>query len=384
MTAIGLHGVTKVHRDRHGGEVRALDGLDLTLPEDSVTVLCGPGGSGKTTVLRVIAGLDQVDDGRVSFDGVDVTPLPTRERDVAFVTQDSAFYPNMTVREQLAEALRHHDVDHHEASERVMAEARALGLVRALDRPVAQLSAGDRQRLALGRALVRSPAVLLLDEPLAAVDAHERARIRAELVRLWRGWQATTVYVTQDMTEAMALADRLAFLDAGRLLQIDRPEVCYHRPATAVVASIINGPGARIIDAEVTSTGLRLGPVPVPLGVGQRRAIGARHRVLVAVRAGSARHAPDGPSLEPTPAPDAGVPAAVTVEQVLGVGPVLDLEVVLEPAGPTAPRLIMQVPPATNLRPGDSAMVRLDIGACSIFDAADGHALHHGREHGPA
>lgn len=377
MPEIRLRGVTKVHPDPRRGQVRALDALDLVVPDASLTVLTGPAGSGKTTVLRVVAGLDLVDSGRVEFDGVDVTGKPTRDRDVALVTPHSALLPRVTVRQQLAEALRYRQIGRREARERVMAEARALGLEPVLDRPISHLPAGDRQRVALGRALVRSPTVFLLDEPLAAVDAHERQRLRTELSRLWRGLATTTLYVTHDVTEAMALADQIAFLDAGRLVQLDTPQACYHRPATALVAATIGGQAARIVDAEVADHRLRIGGIGMALTPGQRQAIGDRQRVLVAVRATSTRNAEQAGASQ-------GVPVAATVERVVGAGPAVDLEVVLEPGGPSAPRLVTQAPPTARLRPGDAVIVRVDIGACSIFDATDGRALHHGRVHGPA
>ena len=377
MPTISLHGVTKAYRDRERGHVPALDGLDLVLPGAAVTVLTGPAGCGTTAVLRVIAGLDPIDAGQVRFDDTDMTAVPTHERDIALVTAESPLYPGLTVRAQLAEALQFRTPDRADAGERVLAEARALGLEPVLDRSPHQLAAGARQRLALGRALVRSPSVVLLDDPLNALDAGERARLRADLTRLWGHLGATVVYVTRDMTEAMAIADQIAFLDAGRLVQMDTPEVCYHRPATAVVASLVGGRISRLIDAEVRPEGLRIGAVDMPLGAGQQRAIGNRHRVLVDVRATNVRAGPDA-------GPSDGVPIAVTVERIGGAGPVWDLEVALEPGGPSAPRLLAQVPPATPLRPGDAMIVRLDVGACSMFDVDDGRALHHGRVHGPA
>ena len=377
MPTISLHGITKAYRDRERGHVQVLDGLDLVLPDAALTVLTGPAGCGTTAVLRVIAGLDRVDAGEVHFDETDVTAVPTHERDIALVTAESPLYPRLTVRAQLAEALRYRTPDRADAGERVLAEARALGLESVLDRPPRRLAAGARQRLALGRALVRSPSVVLLDDALNALDTRERARLRADLARLWDHSGATIVYVTRDMTEAMAIADHIAFLDAGRLVQMDTPEVCYHRPATAVVAGLVGGRLSRLIDAEVKAGRLRMGAVDMLLGAGQQRAIGDRHRVLLEVRASDVCAGPEA-------GPPDGVPIAVTVERVGGAGPVWDLQVVLEPGGPNAPRLLAQVPPATPLRPGDATIVRLDIGACSMFDVDDGQALHHGRVHGPA
>ena len=380
MVEISLHGVTKAYRDPDAGEVAALDALDLVFPDGSVTAVTGPAGCGKTTVLRVIAGLEDIDAGEVRFDGVDVTGASPRERDVALVTQDSAVYPHLTVRQQLAEPLRYRGIGRAESDERVLAEARVLGLERLLDRLPRTLSAGDRQRLALGRALVRRPKAFLLDEPLAAVDAHERTRLRAELARLWQGFATTTVYVTHDTTEAMVLADRIAVLDAGRVLQVDPPQVCYDRPANAQVARFIGGRTMRLVDAEVTDRGLRVGEVVLPIGTAVRESLGARRRVLLGLRASAVRLAEDAAESHRGDS----VPVAVSVERAVGAGAELDLEVVLEPGGPNAPRLLTPPPRDQAVRVGDAAIARIDVGACPIFDAVDGAALHFGRGHGSA
>ena len=367
MIAITVRGLSVRHRLRRGEVVSALDGVDLDLPSAQVTAVTGPAGCGKSTLLRVLAGLDAPSEGQVRFDGVDVTAEPTRVRDVALVTQDVTTFPHRTVRGQIGEPLRYQHVDPAEIDDRVLAEARVLGIEALLDRRPHGLSAGDRQRVAIARATVRRPRAFLLDEPFSAADPPERLRLRGELLALQRGLGVTTVHVTHDVAEARAVGDRLAVLDSGRLVQVDVPQALYDRPATTQIALLLDE-ATRLLEAEVDDDGLRAGRLRLPLGSGQRHAVAGHRRVSLAVRPGALRAGDDAP----------GVALAGELVGPPAAGPRREAEVRIHLGGGEAAVLVAQLPVATRARPGDGLALRLDVGACQLFDA-EGRALHHGR-----
>jgi putrescine transport system ATP-binding protein len=221
------------------GGVRAVDHVDLTVAPGELFALLGASGSGKTTLLRLIAGLDQLDSGRISIDGADVTDRPAYERPVNTVFQSYALFPHMTVRGNIAFGLKQESLSRAEIDKRV---AVMLQLVRMEDyaqRRPAQLSGGQRQRIALARSLAKYPKLLLLDEPMAALDRRLREQMRSELAAIQRRLGITFILVTHDQEEAMSLADRMAVMDAGRIVQIGSPREVYARPATRFVASFI-------------------------------------------------------------------------------------------------------------------------------------------------
>jgi putative spermidine/putrescine transport system ATP-binding protein len=234
MSVVSLRGVSK-----HFGALRALDGVDLTIEEGELVSLLGPSGCGKTTTLNVLAGFVAPDQGRVLIDGTDVTDQPPYRRGLGVVFQSYALFPHMTVADNVAFGLRERHLPRAEISARV---AEALALVRlpgAADTRPAQLSGGMQQRVALARALVIRPRVLLLDEPLAALDRKLRVEMRAELREIQRRVGITTVFVTHDQHEALGLSDRIAVMNAGRIEQLGRPHDIYERPATRFVADFI-------------------------------------------------------------------------------------------------------------------------------------------------
>ncbi|HVL65428.1 MAG TPA: ABC transporter ATP-binding protein [Actinomycetota bacterium] len=246
--SVVVSGARKFFRARRD-QVVALDGVDLSAPAGRLVVVVGPSGSGKTTLLRAIAGLDRLDDGRIEVDGRDVTAVPPGERDVAMVFQEYALYPHLSVFENIAFGLRARrapDVDE------LVAEAAAhVGLGGTLRRRPDQLSGGERQRVALARALVRKAAVFLMDEPLSNLDAELRTQMRGEIRMLHEGTGATTIYVTHDQVEAMAMADHVVVLRAGRVEQSGPPEEIYSAPRNVFVARFAGAAPMNIISADL-------------------------------------------------------------------------------------------------------------------------------------
>ena len=219
---------------------RALEPLTLDIAAGETVVLLGPSGCGKTTTLRIIAGLESPDaDGRVFFDRDDVTPLPIERRGVGMVFQSYALFPNMSVAENVGYGLRVRRMARDAREARVAEMLALVDLTAFASRRVDQLSGGQRQRVALARALAIQPRVLLLDEPLTALDAKLREQLRVEIDRLLRSLGITTVYVTHDQAEAMSLGDRIIVMERGRIAQSGTPQEIYHQPATAFVAEFI-------------------------------------------------------------------------------------------------------------------------------------------------
>jgi ABC-type sugar transport system ATPase subunit len=235
---------------RFGG-VTALADVRLTVGRGEFCVVVGPSGCGKSTLLRVIAGLEPVSAGSVRIAGRDVTALPPRSRDVAFVFQSYALYPHLSVRDNLEFPLRVRGVDTAERRRRVAEAAQLLGLGDLLERRPVALSGGQRQRVAMGRALIRRPAVFLFDEPLSNLDARLRERMRVELVELHRRIGTTTIYVTHDQTEAMTLGERVVVMSGGRVLQAGTPRELYDTPADTFVASFLGSPAMNLLSAVV-------------------------------------------------------------------------------------------------------------------------------------
>jgi ABC-type sugar transport system ATPase subunit len=230
----------KTFRDAGHAEVSALAGIHLTVEAGELLAVVGPSGGGKTTLLRLIAGLETPDSGTITLAGRDLAGVPPVARDVAMVFQNLALYPHLSAEKNLAFGLRLRRVPPAEIRERVRKMAERLGLTGCLHRRPGELSGGQRQRVALGRALIRRPAVLLLDEPFAQLDAPLRRELRAELRRLHVEWRCTTLLVTHDPGEALALGDRVAVLCAGRVTQLAAPAELQARPANDFVREFLD------------------------------------------------------------------------------------------------------------------------------------------------
>ncbi|MEX2315849.1 MAG: ATP-binding cassette domain-containing protein [Pirellulales bacterium] len=231
--------------------VHAARDLNFEVAPGELFVLVGPSGCGKTTTLRLIAGLEDVTRGEIFIDDRAMNHVAPSRRDVAMVFQNAALYPHMSVRQNMAFALKMRRATRSEIDRRVQEAADALSIVPLLDRRPAELSGGERRRVAIGRAIVRSPKVFLLDEPLSDLDPPLRAQLRAEFAQLRNRLQSTIIYVTHDQSEAMTLGDRIAAMQGGAIRQIDTPANLYRRPASAFVASFIGSPGMNLIAGEV-------------------------------------------------------------------------------------------------------------------------------------
>jgi multiple sugar transport system ATP-binding protein len=263
-----LDGLTKVFRGgaRGQGTHAAVTDVSLTIAKGEIVALIGPSGCGKSTTLRMVAGLDEADSGTITIAGRSMRHVAPQERDVAMVFQGYALYPHMTVREIFDFPLRMRKVAPAARSLAIKEAAEMLSLGKLLDRRPHQLSGGERQRVAMGRAIVRKPRVFLFDEPLSNIDPALRADIRVEIGTLVRTLGATALYVTHDHVEAMTLADRIAVLRNGRLLQCATPRDIYENPAAEFVGTFVGSPRMNVIRATVSGDTINAGPFKLPRG----------------------------------------------------------------------------------------------------------------------
>jgi len=255
MSQIALSNITK-----RFGAITALNDVSFEVHDAEFFVLLGPTGAGKTSTLRVLAGLAKQDAGHVSFDGQIIDALPPADRDVAFVFQQYSLYPTMTVYENLAFPLRAplRKLPEPEIQKRVTETAEVLRISHLLQRKTAKLSGGEMQRVSIGRAIVRSPRAYLMDEPLSNLDAKLREALRVELSHLQRTQGSTTLFVTHDQIEALTMADRIGVLNHGTLVQVGTPEDIYDRPATTFVAQLVGSPKINLLDAATENGTLTL------------------------------------------------------------------------------------------------------------------------------
>ena len=247
MAAVTFDGVSKVYPDG----TRAVDHLSLDIKDGEFMVLVGPSGCGKTTALRMVAGLEDITSGNVRIGDRVVNTLPPKDRDLAMVFQNYALYPHMSAYDNMAFGLKMRSLPKAEIKRRVDDAARVLGLDQVLKKKPRTLSGGQRQRVAMGRAIVREPQAFLMDEPLSNLDAKLRVEMRAEIARIQRDLQATTIYVTHDQTEAMTLGDRVSVMRDGVLQQVGPPEDLYERPVNLFVAEFIGSPAMNLVGADI-------------------------------------------------------------------------------------------------------------------------------------
>ena len=301
---VALKSVVKRH-----GAFTALHGIDLEIEPGEFFALLGPSGSGKSTTLRIIAGLEEANEGRVFIDGDDVTDADPGDRDVAMVFQSYALYPHMNVYQNIAFPMRMSRLPKSEIDGPVRDAARKVHIDHLLDRKPGQLSGGQQQRCALARAIVRKPRLFLLDEPLSNLDAKLRLETRGELKKLQRSLGVTTIYVTHDQEEAMTIADRMAVFMDGRIVQIGTPASIFNRPASAAVANFIGNPPMNLIEATYCGGEVQISGYALPTDfrfAGERQVLAGIRPSVIRVGQG-------------------GIPARVDLVENLGDALLLDL-----------------------------------------------------------
>ncbi|MBW3614874.1 MAG: sn-glycerol-3-phosphate ABC transporter ATP-binding protein UgpC [Actinobacteria bacterium] len=267
MATVVLDNVNK----KYPNGFHAVHDLDLDIKDSEFLVLVGPSGCGKSTALRMVAGLESISSGTLTIGDRVVNDVHPKDRDIAFVFQNYALYPHMTVRDNIGFALKLRHTPKAEIDQRVAEAARLLELTSYLDRKPGQLSGGQRQRVAMGRAIVRRPQVFLMDEPLSNLDAKLRVQMRAEISRLQHNLGVTTIYVTHDQTEAMTMGHRVAVLSDGYLQQIDTPQNLYDRPDNVFVATFIGSPQMNLVLGTIDFEGGESGSGSAGVTIGSRR-----------------------------------------------------------------------------------------------------------------
>jgi multiple sugar transport system ATP-binding protein len=275
----------------------AVDSLDLSVADGEFLVLVGPSGCGKSTSLRMLAGLEEVNDGNILIGDRNVTDVPPKDRDIAMVFQNYALYPHMTVAENMGFALKIAGVNKDERATRVLEAAKLLDLEPYLGRKPKALSGGQRQRVAMGRAIVRQPQVFLMDEPLSNLDAKLRVQTRTQIASLQRRLGVTTVYVTHDQTEALTMGDRIAVLKDGVLQQVGTPRDLYANPRNVFVAGFIGSPAMNLFTADLVEGGLKFGTAIAAL---DRSSMAATNntKVTIGVRPEDVKVSPTGEGLK--------------------------------------------------------------------------------------
>ncbi len=279
MATVKFDNATRIYP---GNDKPSVDKLNIDIQDGEFLVLVGPSGCGKSTSLRMLAGLEEVNGGKIWIGDRDVTDLSPKDRDVAMVFQNYALYPHMSVADNMGFALKIAGTDKAEIRKRVEEAAKILDLTQYLDRKPKALSGGQRQRVAMGRAIVRSPQVFLMDEPLSNLDAKLRVQTRTQIASLQRRLGVTTVYVTHDQVEAMTMGDRIALLKDGLLQQCATPREMYDRPANLFVAGFIGSPAMNLLSVPVTESGVKFGNHTLDVARGD--VAGAGSQVIVGVR----------------------------------------------------------------------------------------------------
>ena len=363
----------------------AVHKLSLDVADGEFLVLVGPSGCGKSTALRMIAGLESITSGELRIGDKRVNDLEPKDRDIAMVFQSYALYPHLTVRDNIAFALKLKKMPKNEINERVENAARILELTENLDRKPGQLSGGQRQRVAMGRAIVRQPQAFLMDEPLSNLDAKLRVQMRAEVSKLQHTLNVTTVYVTHDQIEAMTMGDRVAVLSRGVLQQVGSPQDLYDHPDNLFVGAFIGSPQMNLLEATVSSNGggttLKFGsstitvPAPVLAACPSLTGYDGR-RVAVGIRPEHLKVGTDG-------APDT-ISGLVDVREGLGSEVILHVTTdavgvdtsAAENTAATSDRVVVaRVEPHATAQVGERASLAVDAAQIHVFDLETGLAL---------
>ena len=373
MASVTFDHATRIYP---GNDRPSVDSLDLEIADGEFLVLVGPSGCGKSTSLRMLAGLEDVNSGRILIGDRDVTDVQPKDRDIAMVFQNYALYPHMTVHDNMGFALKIAGTPKDEIDARVREAARVLGLTEYLDRKPKALSGGQRQRVAMGRAIVRKPKVFLMDEPLSNLDAKLRVQTRTQIASLQRSLGVTTVYVTHDQTEALTMGDRIAVLKDGVLQQVGTPREMYDKPANEFVAGFIGSPAMNLGRFTVSGDVATLGAAKIKLSKATLDAIAPEDggKVTIGFR-------PE--SLEVVSAKDEhSIPVHLSFVEELGSDAYIYGELVGAEgsedklgSGEDSSQIIVRVPPRTAPEPGETVYVRIKPGQEHIFSASTGERL---------
>jgi multiple sugar transport system ATP-binding protein len=393
MAEIVLDNVTK----RYPDGALAVDSISLEIADGEFVILVGPSGCGKSTTLNMIAGLEDISDGELRIGGKVVNNVAPKDRDIAMVFQSYALYPHMTVRENMAFALKLAKVPQKTIDEKVEEAARVLDLTQHLNRKPANLSGGQRQRVAMGRAIVRDPAAFLMDEPLSNLDAKLRVQMRTEVSRLQKRLGTTTVYVTHDQTEAMTLGDRVAVMRNGLLQQVGAPQELYARPVNIFVAGFIGSPAMNFLPATLEQGKLRTRIGDLPLSDEVRRAAeteGTARELIVGIRPESFEDA----ALVTPDNRGNGVTFQASIDVVESMGSDVFVYFAVEgqddptsldsaeladlakdsgraDTGGSGDEVVARLDTATTVREGSSAELWADVRTIHVFDPASGKNL---------
>jgi multiple sugar transport system ATP-binding protein len=358
MASVTFEKATRIYP---GGTRPAVDQVELTVKDGEFLVLVGPSGCGKTTTLRMLAGLEEVNEGRILIGDRDVTQVPPKDRDIAMVFQNYALYPHMTVAENMGFALKIAGVKKDERAARVLEAAKLLDLEPYLDRKPKALSGGQRQRVAMGRAIVRKPEVFLMDEPLSNLDAKLRVATRTQIASLQRRLGVTTVYVTHDQVEAMTMGDRVAVLKDGVLQQVDTPRALYETPANVFVAGFIGSPAMNLMTLKISAGGVKFGNTTLKINAAvlaktkqKSITVGLRPEDLVVSKSD-------------------GIQVEIDVIEELGADAFLYGSAVIEGKKTD---VIARIGSVSSLRSGDKVYLKPQGGITHLFDVATGLRLN--------
>ena len=364
--------VTYNHVTKRWGDFTAVSDLTIEIPDGEFLVFVGPSGCGKSTSLRMLAGLEEITEGEILIDDRVVNNVPPKDRDIAMVFQSYALYPHMTVYENMAFGLRLRRTPKQVIDERVRSVAASLGIEELLDRRPRQLSGGQRQRVAVGRAIVREPAVFLLDEPLSNLDAKLRVEARTFISKLHQRLGTTFIYVTHDQVEAMTMGQRIAVLNAGKLMQIDTPTNLYDHPNNVFVAGFIGSPAMNffdncdlVMDGDTMYVDAGAFRVQVPAERTELYKPYIGKKVIFGVRPENIAHADFPPPGVKTVAP---VEANIDVVEEMGHEKIL----YLEEGGKT---FLARVDPRANVHVGQRVRVVFNMDVMHLFDAETEQAL---------
>ncbi len=358
MASLAIDSVSKVYP----GRVGVVDRLSLDIPDGCFCVLLGPSGCGKSTLLRMIAGIETITSGEIRLDGQVINNWHPRDRDVAMVFQNYALYPHLSVRDNIGFPLSMRRVPRADIAKRVDDAAQMLQLVELLDRRPSQLSGGQRQRVALARAVVREPRIFLFDEPLSNLDAAMRLRTRAELKQLHHRLRVSSVYVTHDQEEAMALADLVAVMAQGRLQQVAPPLDVYERPANRFVASFVGSPPMNFIPARLVPESGGVHTLSTEIGISARAVLampGVTPDVVLGIRPTAMRIAPATSGL----AESKGGTMSTMIESIEPLGELMDISLRCG-----TQHIIARVASDRSLKTGQSVALTIDLDKSHLFE----------------